>query len=363
MHRSIIPALAALVLFVSQASAQRFNLRKPPELLDEISIGVSFMLPCNAKISNLGTISNTYNDKGAYLDAEIYPDTTYGTDQDDGKTYNFLYYSIMQLTDANGNPNFEAPYLKATNVKADPVDGNFDESGDSGVMKGIDINYTRYMSRKHKLGITAGVTTSGMTFQSTATWDVNLTAHYDIYAAYGLEGIGSFTGNIERPRVFSEDEPEVYISYTPINDEPIEYDLDQTTTAEGTWDLKNAYIAFRLGAVYNFTLTRRWLMHLGGGLTALSASSRFRWYETYSVTLDSGEYDVTVNEIKNKHKFLFGGWADLGAQYRISRYVNVYTTMQMQSTTSMNYTTKFAQKIDLDSSSMYSVKTGFSWSF
>lgn len=362
MYRPLFTGLCALGLFATQASAQRYSIRKPPAILDEISIGATFISPCDVAFENLGNIMNVYNDAGKYNDAVVGPDSTAGTDAADGKTYNFAYTNLIQLSDANGNPSYAGKYLKATAVKAEATDGQFSEKGDSGYMQGMDVSYTRYFTRKHKFGITAAVGNNGFAFRRSRSWDVTVTSRSDLYAAEGLEGKSSFSGNSERPRVFSDNEPEAYLYYQ----NPIslgEQVLGDDVKADGVWDLRAAYMNFRLGATYNLMMSRHLILRMSGGLALVSASSRFRWNEEYTAPLTSVINKVNSSGVSYKHKFLFGGWADVGAHYRISRVMTVYSSLQYQATGTLEQKTNVGHVIKLDSGSLYSMKTGFAWSF
>lgn len=362
MYRSIFTGLCALGLFATQASAQRYSIRKPPAILDEIAIGATILSPCDVSFQNLGNIMDVYNHAGYYNDATIAKDSTAGTDAADDKTYYFSYNNLLQLSDANGNPSFNGEYLKATSVKAEAKNGLFSENGDSGLMQGMDVTYTHYFNRKHTFGLNAGMSTNGFSFRKSASWDVVVTTHSDLYKADGLAGRDGFSGNGVRPRVFSDKEPEAYIYYT----NPIslgETTLTDDVTADGVWDLKTSYINLRFGATYNLTMSRHFIMRMSGGLALVSASSRFRWDETYTAPVATIEDDIKSSGINYKHKFLFGGWADVGAHYRISRIMTVYSSLLYQTTDSLEQHSSVGHVIKLDSSSMYSLKTGFSWSF
>jgi hypothetical protein len=364
IRRSIITGLSALAFFASQASAQRYTLKKPPEYLDEFSVGVTMMSPCDMKISNLGNIANVFDQAGKYDDASVAADNT-ATTLNDGKTYNFSYTSMVQLTDKNGNPSFEGQYLKATAVNATATNGTFSENGDSGFTRGIEAAYTHYFDRRHKLGIVFALCNNGFSMKKSADWDVTLTTRSDLYEAENLAGMDGFSGgSADRPRVFSTDVPEVYIYYkNPISLGETALNTDDPISATGAWDLKTAYISLRMGPVYNFTLSRHWLLRTSGGLAIVSASSRFRWDETYTAPLESGDVDIEASGTNTKHKMLLGGWGDVGAHYRVNRAMTLYTTLEYQGTTSMEQDTAVGHHIELDSSSIYSLKTGFTWAF
>jgi len=362
MYRSIFTGLCALGLFATQASAQRYSIRKPPAILDEISIGATLLSPCDVSFENLGNIMDVYNDAGVYNDATIAADSTAGTDAADGKTYAFSYNDLLQLSDSSGNPSFTGEYLKATAVKAEAKNGLFSETGDSGMMQGMDLTYTHYFNRRHTFGLTAGMSTNGFSFRKSADWDVVVTTRSDLYKADGLEGLDGFTGNSVRPRVFSDDEPEAYIYY----ENPIslgETVLTDDVTAEGVWDLRASYVNFRFGGTYNLMMSRHFIMRMSGGLALVSASSRFRWNEEYTAPVLTIEDSIVSSGISYKHKFLIGGWADIGAHYRVSRVMTVFSSLQYQATDSLEQRTSVGHVVKLDSSSIYSMKTGFSWSF
>jgi hypothetical protein len=362
MYRPLFTGLCALGLFATQASAQRYSIRKPPAILDEISIGATFVSPCDVAFENLGNIMSLYNEAGKYNDAIVEQDSTAGTPAADGKTYNFAYNSLLQLSDSKGNPNYKGEYLKATAVKAEATDGTFSETGDSGYMQGMDVTYTHYFTRKHSFGLTVGVGNNGFAFRRSRDWDVTVTARSDLYRAEGLEGLSNFRGNQERPRVFSDSEPEAYVYY----DNPIHLGEEQLGTdinANGVWDLRAAYMNFRFGATYNIMMSRHFIMRMSGGFSLVSASSRFRWSEKFTAPLSSITSDVTSSGVSYKHKFLVGGWADIGAHYRISRVMTVYSSLQYQATGTLEQKTSVGHVIKLDSGSLYSMKTGFAWSF
>jgi hypothetical protein len=366
MHRSIYTGLCALGLFATEASAQRYSIRKPPAILDEVSVGATVLSPCDVSIQNLGNILDVYNfTNGIYNDATVLADSTAGTKSDDSKTYNFAYVSLYQLCDDKGNPSYMGEYLKATSVKAEAKTGTFSENGDSGIMQGMDFTYTHYFTRKHSYGVVLGMSTNGFSFKRSADWDAVVTTRSDLYKAEGLAGLDSFTGSSTRPRIFTSSNPEAYLYYkNPISlGETV---LSKEVTASGAWDLKTAFVNFHLGGAYNVMLSRHFVMRMSGGLALVSASSRFRWDESYTVTqvptIDS-DTAIEVSGTNYKHKFLIGGWADLGANYRINRIMSVYSALQYQATDSLDQTTSMGHYIKLDCGSLYSLKTGFSWAF
>jgi hypothetical protein len=372
IRRQLLISLGALSLFASQVSAQRYTLKKQPEQLDEFSVGAVFMSSCTMKLSNLGNVPGIYNDSGKYNDFTIDEDTA---SKNDGKTYNFQFNDITQLCDKNGKMNPFAGYVRATAVKAEAVDGVFNKEGDSGMTLGMEATYTHYFDKKHTFGLVVGLANNGFSMKKSAEWDANVSTRSDVYKAEYLNAMDGFEGNSERPRVFSTDEPEAYVYLDKVNS----YTEDNVgiTTVDGSWAVKAAYITLRTGVAYNFRLTRHFMLRLSGGLALVSASSRFSWDESYSIldsdgnplsdtlrSLNSDDYStIESSGESDKHKVLIGGWGDLGAHYRISRRLTVYSALGYQSTTSLRQETSAGHIIDLDSSKLYSLKTGFTWAF
>jgi hypothetical protein len=331
-------------------------------MLDEIEVGPTVLSPCDVAFRNLGTVLNVYNKEGKYNDTFVGKDSTAGTSAADGKTVYFSYTGMIQLSDAQGNPSFAGEYLKATAVKAEPIKGSFNENGDSGIMEGMDVTYTHYFTRRRSFGVVVGFNTNGFSFKRSADWDVNLVTRSDLYKAEGLEGMSSYTGSYVRPRIFDPTYKEAYLYY----ENPIhlgEKALSGKQSATGEWDLAVAYANFRLGGAYNLTLTRHFTVRASGGLVLVDATSRFTWDESYTAPLDTGDTKITSSGTAYKHKFLVGGWADLAARYRVNRVMSVFGSLQCQASDSLNYTTSGGQTVNLDSSSLYTLKTGFCWAF
>jgi len=360
MNRLFVTAACSLLLFASNASAQRYTLRKPPELKNEFSVGISMLSPASVSFSNLGNIYANYNKEGIYDDTFVGEDSTAGTTVADDKTYYFAFLHMEQITDASGNPAYDGEYIKSSAAKAVPKNGTFSEDGDSGNDLGTDIQYIRYTTRARKMGFLASLGMTGFSMDKTSTWDVDIISKADLFAGENLTGLNGFTGSYSRPRIFTPEQPEVYLYPDPIH-------LDDYVVGEGTamgaWNVKASYLNLRLGAIYNMNVTRRINLRVGGGFVAVLASSYFRWTQTFTAPFSTGDIDVNDSGADHKKSFLFGGWADLGAHYRINRNVTAFGSVEFQSTTSFDQDTPGGQHIEFDSSSLMYAKTGFTWAF
>lgn len=361
MQRYIIPGLCSLTLFATQAEAQRFNLRKPPEVKNEFSVGVSMLTPADISFKNLGGVSGVYDTVGVYDDTTMAADSTTGTDKADGRTYNVSFSGLEQVSDANGNMAFNGNYVKASATKGEAVDGMFTESGDSGNTVGMELQYTRYLTRARKFGITFAISTTGFTYDKTNTWDVNLVTRSTLIKGSGLTGLDGYKGSYTRPGIFTPALPAVFFY------EDGSIDLGSTTTgkskATGAWDVKASYVDFRFGALYNLSLTRRLNMRVGAGLVGTLASSTFRWSEYFNVPYNTGT--VTVFDVGRdlEMHLLYGVWSDVGAHYRINRNVTMFGSMEYKKTTSFEQNTSEGHRIEYDSSNQFYAKTGFTWAF
>ncbi|MFA5258045.1 MAG: hypothetical protein WC360_07840 [Opitutales bacterium] len=359
MNRLFVTGACSLFLFASQANAQRYTLRKPPELKNEFSVGFSMLSPATVSFGNLGNIAGQFNQDGVYNDAFVAPDDSASTAAD-GKTYYFAFQGIEQITDASGNPAFNGEYVKASAARAVAKDGIFVEEGDSGNDFGTELQYVRYMTRARKFGFLASLSLTGFSMARSTSWDVDIIGRADLYKGENIDALDGFSGSYMRPRVFSPGQPEVYLSLDPIH--LGEYAIGEGT-ASGAWDVKASYLNLRLGGVYNMSLTRRINLRAGGGLVAVLASSNFRWAETFTAPFESGSISVNDSGIDHKKTFLFGGWADLGAHYRINRNVTAFGSVEYQATTSFEQDTPGGPRIEFDSSSLFYAKTGFTWAF
>ena len=374
MHRSLPTGLCALALtlFATEATAQRYMLRKPPELNDEFSVTTTVMSPCTAKFGNLGNVlDSTFTDGlnaasngGAYIfhDGYVAKDNTSGTDRDDGKTYFFKFSSLVQVSDSAGNPDYAGEYVKFSSVKAESTTGTFQRDADSGTMIGMELDWTHYFDPKHRVGIVAGLNNSGFSMSKSADWNASMEAHSYLFKGEKLEGLDGFTGAYARPIVFSPGTGEAYIFY---GDDPIDAGTTSlgTTSVSGAWKLNASFMNFKLGGVYNLALSRRFIMRFSGGLSLIGASSRFRWDEKYSAPLDSGTVAIESSGTKTTMKLLFGAWGDIGAHYRVNRKLSFYSALQAQLAQSYSDTTKYGHRIDIDCSSTYMMRTGFTWAF
>ena len=362
-RRSITTGLCALALFATHASAQRYTLRKPPEQLDELSTGFDVMSPCKMTISNLGNVYNNYNKTDGYYDnGYVYKDTK--TDSDTkGLTYYFNFKSIMQVCNKDGTPNMQGNYIKLEDVKAVSASGSFTESKDGQVEPGVFVDYTHYLTKWHKFGFTVGVSNYGMHMVSNRSWTANLYTRSDVYEGTGLSGLNGFTGDENRIRVYSPDEPPAFIKYK----QGIVYsDKDQylgQATVDGGWRLNASYVTLHLGPTYNFFITRHFIVRASGGLAISEASCRYHWIEKYTAPLDTGDLAIDNEGVAYKQRMLLGYWGSLGAHYRVSRVMTVFSALQYQSLQNLHVSMNEGQKIYLDSSSMYSLKSGFTWSF
>jgi hypothetical protein len=361
MQRILLAGACSLFLLATEASAQRYTIRRPPDLLNEFSVGVSMLTPADVEFANLGRILGRYNYEGAYDDFAMGDDSVGDSDTPDGKTYYFVYNGSEQVTNAAGDPAFNGTYIKASAAKAEPVDGIFSENMDSGSRMGTEWEYIRYFDRSRKLGALVAFSLNGFDLDRSATWDVNISARQALYLAENVAGRDGFSGTYIRPRIFSPNEPETYVYQS----DPIELsDVDMGTgEATGYWDVKTCFATLRLGGVYNLTLSRRFLVRVGGGLSLVMANSRFRWTESYTIGYDWGDYELSESSSDYESHLLYGGWADMSARFRISRSLTMFGSMQYQGTTSFEQETIREHKIEFDSGSQFYAKTGFSWSF
>jgi len=380
-RRHLLVFLGALSLFASQASAQRYNLKKQPDQLNEFSIGFSLVMPYDVKISNLGNVYDVYNNEGEYNDFGVKKDDSYDDGIRDGKSYAFEFLDVSQLCDIDGNMNPIGGYVKGMAVKAMAADGTFDKTGLTDVSLSMDVALTHYFDKRHTFGFVVDISSNGFQRRTNADWEANLYTRTDVYKYEGLDGVDGYSGSTTRPHIYSPSEPNYYVYLDKVNSYTKELLNDDgtnvTTTVDGAWELDAEYISLRLGAVYNFRLSRHLSIKASGGFALVSASCRFLWDETYDVVDDDGNplhEDLTsimgddYSEIEDegewkKHKWLVGGWTDLGAQYRVNRTMTVFSTLGFQSTTSLRMVTSAGNVIDLDSSKLYSIKGGFAWSF
>ncbi len=364
MHRAILSGLCALALFACQASAQRYMLRKPPEMLDEFSVSTAFISPYSAKLADLGNITDSiYRSagQGVFHDGYVLKDHVSYTDTPDDKTYSFKFTGLIQVSDSQGNPNFAGNYLKLSSVKAEATSGTFEKDHDSETMLGMEVDWTHYFDSRRRFGFVMGLNNAGFSFAHSADWEVRMTADSYLYHGTGLEGRDGFTGSFYRPIVFSPERPEAYIY---LGDPTFLGSTDLgTVTASGTWKMNAAFMTMKIGGVYNLSLSRRFIVRFSGGLSLIGASTRFAWDETYTAPLESGDVDIEAAGRKVTMKLLFGAWGDIGAHYRINRKVTVYSSLQAQTAQSYSDTTKYGHRIEVDASSTYMMRTGFTWAF
>ncbi len=364
MQRFLFPGLCALALFASQASAQRYMLRRPPEMLDEFSVSTTFISPYSAKMTDLGNVTDSIYgsaSNGIFHDGYVLKDHVSYTDTPDDKTYSFKFTSLLQVSDAQGNPNYAGDYLKMSSVKAAATGGTFEKDHDSAAMLGMEVDWTHYFDNRRRFGFVVGLNNAGFSFAHSAEWEVRMTADSYLYHGIGLEGRDGFTGSFYRPIVFSPERPEAYIY---LGDPTFLGSTDLgTVTASGTWKMNAAFMTMKIGGVYNFSLSRRFILRFSGGLSLIGASTRFAWDETYTAPLESGDVNIEAKGTKTSMKVLFGAWGDVGAHYRINRKVTIYSSIQAQTAQSYTDTTKYGHRIEVDASSTYMMRTGFTWAF
>jgi hypothetical protein len=339
-------------------------LRKPPEMLDEFSVSTALISPYSSKMTDLGNITDSIYSataQGIFHNGYVYKDGVSYSDNPDNKTYNFTYKSLLQVSDAQGNPNYAGEYLKMTAVKAEATGGTFEQDHDSSTMMGMEVDWTHYFDNRRRFGFVMGLNNAGFSFAHSADWEVRMTADNYLYHGIGLEGRDGFSGSYYRPVVFSPERPETFIYLG----DPVflgSTDLG-TVTASGNWKMNAAFMTMKIGGVYNFSVTRRFIVRFSGGLSLIGASTRFAWNETYTAPLESGDASIVATGNKTTMKVLFGAWGDIGAHYRINRKVTVYGALQAQTAQSYSDTTKYGHHIEVDASSTYMMRTGFTWAF
>jgi hypothetical protein len=360
-RRSITTGLCALALFATHASAQRYTLRKPAEQLDEFSMGFDVMSPCKMSISNLGYVYGNYNNtNGYYQNGYVYKDNLTSKD---GKTYYFSYTSIMQLCNQYGVADLQGNYIKLTDVKAVPTDGAFSVTKGGEITPGVFIDYTRYLTKWHKLGFTIGVSNYGSRMTALRDWTADLYTRSDVYECENVSGVNGFTGGEARRRVYSPDEPNILLLY---KNGVVYSDKDQylgQATVTGGWRLNTSYVTLHLGPTYNFFVTRHFIIRVGGGLAVSEATVRYHWIEDYTAPLETGDAEVYCDNTVFKQKILFGYWGNVGAHYRVSRVMTVFSALQYQTLQNLCVYENNGQKIYMNNAGMYSVRTGFTWSF
>jgi hypothetical protein len=373
--------LGATLVTPALLSAQEFYRPEPEVYKNELTIGVSvtnsvdISFKSNGYAASLSTALFQANADGdtalygvvaptgnVYADSEYYstvttddndtPDDTSddttstvydGISEDengDAWTGYFTLYSADQLGYFDGDGNFVSDNL----TKADETyyvyqSYYYSEASDPVVYEqsddynpGIDVNYTRYFDNKGRFAVIVGFTSHGAQSSGSESQTAIITENRTYYEA-------DFDNALT---IDSDDNP--YGSYTGVYTRVDEDDEDgrnlinmrdtisKTVTGTGTvtsdWDVDVGYYDFRLGAQFQFNISRKWSVKLAGGASATYVDSTFRLLsQLYPDGIDEdSDFDFdngqSVYREDSESEIIYGGWGSADIVYNINRRVS-----------------------------------------
>ncbi|MDX2110153.1 MAG: hypothetical protein SFY80_07935 [Verrucomicrobiota bacterium] len=347
-YRTLFLVLIAASLTAGSLHAQ--NLFRPPPRLtnDTVTIGWRAMFGVDVTFSKLGGVSlqdPNYTSSGSYPglnfnDGYILRDNTFSADGSkslDGKTVNFSYASASQvISDASGTSIDYHSYGSVTNATAL-------ETTDSGMANGWELQYIHYFGRKQRFGFLAGFSfnTFSTSQQNTLTNDL-LERTYNHRTGSRIYNTGTttsndagYTGPIYRPEaVGTQVTPATSIN---IPERSIDPSLLTTTPipngaeVDGDWEVNGSFYSFRIGPVYDLSLSKKFKMQVGAGLASVFFSSDFQAKEIVTAIGKPGK-PTTFNKTQRDSEWLVGGYVDANANYQINERMNFFSGMQFQST-------------------------------
>jgi hypothetical protein len=202
-----------------------------------------------------------------------------------------------------------------------------------GMTGGIELQFSREIGRgtRHlKWGVLAGVTLNDINSKSSGTVTSSLRTYSDYYSTGGVAVPPEQITNPFYSTVVDTDgdgfvnayETTVPIATTPADGMSTDVITPGGASVTGRWQVKGAYLMFKLGPTIRTQITERLGLSASAGLASAYAGTRYSAHESFKLvnypgveveTLDAETGDTTV--ASSKTKFMTGYYADLTLEW------------------------------------------------
>ncbi len=348
--------LAGAMLCAAAASAQQDQVVYM-DSTNRISVSLRFGLNITGKFKGIGAGFNPFPANGSpattphgdpynYADGYVYPDIS---GSGDGLTWYWGYDSASQVNLANNTVSFG-------NTGANPSE----QSTGVDQTPGFEITYDRELGVKEdwhhmRYGVEGAVNYMPISFNVSGVFNENLTMYSYPFAA-GTTPPG-YNQPSELPYQGSFEGPGFLLGATPVGPPTTAVIPGATLAVQDHFDAD--LWGFRLGPYVEFPLSRKFDLHLSGGLSVGLLNSSVNWSETLSLP---GAGSSTLSGSGKDFTALFGGYISLDADYQISRRWDVGVDVQFQDLGTYNH--NFGGRgVELDLSQSVYVEAGVSYSF
>lgn len=359
-RRAVSPAaLAAVVLLgmglpLAPAGAEdaprmvRFERPPPPPRKNEIEIGARYLLSPDIFVRGLGEIPfNVFAEPETnvllgtertlrYDDGVIRQDyvareviggdgqlETLPTSDEVSSNFGFLDADQLRGLDDGGTGVAFRRFASSIGDEA-----HAHEVGNSGSV-GWEMRYRRFIDTSTRFALQVGFGFNGFDSSFDDTIQADLRVAEDIFRLLGaLPDVDEDEGQAflgERIRT----EESTLIQWSPENDDPLEFTVDDGATVRSTVDFRSSVVSLRFGPTYDMDLFGRMSLSFGAGVATGLYSSKFSVFETMEI--DDVLFAPTRERVITSDKdFFYAGYIDAGASYRINERVRFFSSVQYQ---------------------------------
>lgn len=358
-----MPVTGALLLATAVSADQ--NLQTYQSSTNRVTLSLRFGLNISGKFKGMGSSfasgaplgnarTTPHGDKYNYDNGYVLPDYAHvvggSTDQYD------WYWGYDNSSQVNAGANTIA--FNRTTALGIPGE----RSGDDSPRIGAELTYNYELGVKedwHHLsyGIELAVNWLPIEFGGGGLYNATLSRRTDTYSytpgttppGYNSPGSLPYQGSFEGPG-FVINTPAVSSSTTLI---PGATFLAQQQFDANLW-------GFRLGPYIEYPLSKKWSLHLSGGLAVGLLDSTASWKET--LTLPGGGGSTSVNGHGDDLSVLWGFYIGLNAAYQINERWGVEAGVQFQDLGTYDHNFG-GRTVELDLSGSVFVHVGISYSF
>lgn len=395
IRRVLLGALPVFLMLPGLAAQEerrpvRFERPAPPPKLNEIIIGTRMMLSPRVDFSGLGNVgfpqfTELGNhliivDQGGFATERIliYDDGVIRQDfvreeiiggdaalelapSVDGRTSNFVFRSQDQVQ--------EDDTVAFSRFATAPIDPHAEYRADSGNVMGWEIQYRRFIDRSPRFAFAVGVGFSGFDTSLNETVETDLLVQTFFHRLSGEGGRPTLPppefndeGEVVRQPPFQgprirPDQP-ILVDFDPITQEPLEEVIAGGAEVSSSLEFRSAVVSLRAGPTYDLDLGRRFNLTFGAGLSASVYSSKFSVFEMIRLT-DGQQFDRPgARRITSDYDFLFGGYLDANASYRMNDRMRLFSGVQVHGMTSDYTQTNEARRAEVSIDNQVYINAG-----
>ncbi|MCC5839620.1 MAG: hypothetical protein JJT96_05800 [Opitutales bacterium] len=382
----LLPALPA----EEERRPVRFERPPPPPKMNEIIISTRMMLSPRVDFSGLGNVGfpqfTEFGNNLIVVDQSgtaservlIYDDGLIRQDFSreeiiggdavlelvpnlDGRSANFVFQSQDQVRDDDT--------VSFRRFATAPIDPNAEYRASAGNVMGWEIQYRRFIDRSPRLAFAVGLGFSGFDTSVNETVEADLLVRTFFHRLSGEGGRPALPpaefndeGEIVRqppyqgPRV-RPDQP-ILVDFDPITQEPLEEVIPGGAEVSSSLEFRSSVLSLRAGPTYDLDLGRRFNLSFGAGLSASVYSSKFSVFETIRLSEGRQLDRPGARRITSDYDFLFGGYVDANASYRMNDRMRLFSGVQVHGTTSDYSATNEARRAEVSIDNQVYINAG-----